>query len=156
MYEIRFMYKQLRRSRQQRVIGGVCGGLGDYFHIDPIIFRFAFIALLLAGGSSLFIYLLLLIVVPKEEFSFDKIPGQSSGLSIQDSGIKKPEPAENSDSDTRMIFGLLLISAGVLFLLNNLVPYFRLEKLWPAVLVIMGLGLLLQKKPGEKKTGNEN
>ena len=36
--------KKLERSRESSVIGGVCGGLGDYFDIDPVIFRIAFIA----------------------------------------------------------------------------------------------------------------
>lgn len=134
------MGKQLSRSRSQKVIGGVCGGLGNYFQIDPIIFRFAFIGLLLAGGSSIFIYILLMIIVPKED-----IYAVQSGLSVVESDSNEND-ANTEGSGTRLIFGILLISTGVLFLLNNLIPYFRLEKLWPAVLVIMGLGLLFQKK----------
>ena len=59
--------RRLHRSRTDRVIGGVCGGLGRYFNIDPIIFRIAAVALIFAGGAGLLIYLAMLLLVPDEE-----------------------------------------------------------------------------------------
>jgi phage shock protein C len=56
--------KKLYRSRKYRGIAGVCGGLGEYFDIDPIIFRMIFIALLVNGGAGLLIYILMWIFVP--------------------------------------------------------------------------------------------
>jgi phage shock protein C len=136
------MGRRLTRSRDHKIIGGVCGGLGAYFGIDPIIFRFVFFALLMAGGSSFFIYLILLIVIPKEPaFQSSR---QTSPEAYYDS-IHGGQQREDADNSSRLIIGLLLIAAGVLILLYNLVPYFRLEKLWPAILVIIGLGLLFQK-----------
>jgi phage shock protein PspC (stress-responsive transcriptional regulator) len=58
--------RRLYRSRSDRVIGGVCGGLGRYFGIDPIIFRIAAVALIFAGGAGLLIYLAMLLLVPDE------------------------------------------------------------------------------------------
>ncbi len=59
------MAKSLYRSSDNRVFGGVCGGLGDYFGIDPVIFRILFVILLLPGGLPGFIpYLILWILVP--------------------------------------------------------------------------------------------
>lgn len=55
---------RLYRSRKNRIIAGVCGGLGDRFHIDPIWVRLIFILFFLAGGSSLLIYLILWLIVP--------------------------------------------------------------------------------------------
>jgi len=57
--------KKLYRDPDDRVLGGVCSGLGIFFNIDPIIVRLIFVALFFGGGSSLFIYLILWIVVPK-------------------------------------------------------------------------------------------
>ena len=48
--------KRLERSRADRVIGGVCGGLGDYFDVDPVIFRIAFVVLAFVGGAGLLLY----------------------------------------------------------------------------------------------------
>jgi phage shock protein C len=137
------MGRRLTRSRDHKIIGGVCGGLGEYFGIDPIIFRFVFFALLMAGGSSFFIYLILLIVIPKESL-FQANRQASPPEDYYDSLHGGPQ-RESDDNSSRLIIGLLLIAAGVLILLYNLVPYFRLDKLWPAILVIIGLGLLFQK-----------
>jgi phage shock protein C len=56
--------KKLYRSKKYRKIAGVCGGLGEYFDIDPIIFRMLFVALFLSGGSGILIYILMWIFVP--------------------------------------------------------------------------------------------
>lgn len=59
-------YKRLWRSRKDRKIAGVCGGLGEYFGIDPIWVRLAFVILLLLGGSALLVYLIMWLLVPLE------------------------------------------------------------------------------------------
>jgi phage shock protein C len=59
-------YKRLYRARKERMIGGVCGGLGAYFGIDPTLIRLLFIIGLLMGGPGVLAYLILLIVVPEE------------------------------------------------------------------------------------------
>jgi phage shock protein C len=58
--------KRLYRSRTDRYIGGVCGGLGEYLSIDPTIIRIIYILFALTGGSGIFIYLILLLVIPEE------------------------------------------------------------------------------------------
>ncbi|HLC35793.1 MAG TPA: PspC domain-containing protein [Anaerolineales bacterium] len=58
--------RRLYRSRTQRMIGGVCGGLGEYFDIDPTIVRLLFVVTALAGGPGLLAYIIMLIVVPSE------------------------------------------------------------------------------------------
>jgi phage shock protein C len=60
-------YKRLYRSRNDRIIGGVCSGLGEYLGIDPTVVRLVFIVGLFLGFGSLgLIYLVLLVVVPEE------------------------------------------------------------------------------------------
>jgi phage shock protein C len=59
--------KPLRRSRQSRIIAGICGGLGEFFGINPFWFRLVFLIALLPGGiPGLLIYLILWIVIPSE------------------------------------------------------------------------------------------
>jgi phage shock protein C len=59
--------KSLRRSRQHRIIAGVCGGLGDFFGLSPFWFRLGFIIALLPGGiPGLLPYLILWIIIPNE------------------------------------------------------------------------------------------
>ncbi|KTC81360.1 PspC domain-containing protein [Legionella brunensis] len=58
--------KRLYRSRRERMIAGVCGGLAEYFGMDPTIMRLIFVVLLLLGGSTILVYLIMWLVVPQE------------------------------------------------------------------------------------------
>ena len=58
------MNKQLTRSQQDRMIGGVCGGLAEYFRLDPTLVRLAFVLLALADGFGLLAYFILLVLMP--------------------------------------------------------------------------------------------
>ena len=62
----RFHLRQLRRSRDDRMIGGVCGGLGRYVGIDPIIFRIVLAALAIFGGVGLLLYALGWLLIPED------------------------------------------------------------------------------------------
>src|SRR3989344_7803772 len=57
---------KLHRSRNNRWIAGVCGGLGEYFNIDPTIIRIVFILLVLTDGLGLVLYFILALVIPKK------------------------------------------------------------------------------------------
>ena len=59
--------KRLYRSKDDRWIGGVCGGIGEYFGIDPIIIRLLFLLAFLGWGAGLLIYLLMWIIVPENK-----------------------------------------------------------------------------------------
>lgn len=59
--------RELRRSRRDRVLAGVCGGLGEFFGLNPIWFRIAFLIAFIPGGvPGLVPYLILWLVIPKE------------------------------------------------------------------------------------------
>ena len=57
--------KKLYRSEKEKKFAGVCGGLGEYFDVDPVIIRVIFLVTFLMGGAGLFIYLILWAAVPK-------------------------------------------------------------------------------------------
>ena len=59
--------KQLRRSRTDRMVAGVCGGLGEFFGLSPLWFRIAFLIALIPGGvPGLLLYSLAWIIIPSE------------------------------------------------------------------------------------------
>ncbi|MDP8238895.1 MAG: PspC domain-containing protein [Candidatus Hatepunaea meridiana] len=58
--------RRLYRSRDERLFAGVCGGLAEYFNIDPIIVRLTFVFLQLVGGPGILLYILLWIIVHYE------------------------------------------------------------------------------------------
>lgn len=66
------MSKQIYRSSRDSVIGGVCGGLGEYFNIDPVIVRIIWL-LLLFSGIGLLPYLIAWIIIPRRPFDDYKV-----------------------------------------------------------------------------------
>jgi phage shock protein C len=61
------MDKRLYRSESDRMLGGIGGGLADYFQADPTLVRFALLAgLLLSGGTAFLLYVAAWMIVPKE------------------------------------------------------------------------------------------
>jgi|WetSurMetagenome_2_1015567.scaffolds.fasta_scaffold668136_1 phage shock protein C len=63
--------KKLYRSRSDEMIAGVCGGLADYFELDPTIVRLIFVLLLFAGTGGFWIYIILWIVMPLQPENID-------------------------------------------------------------------------------------
>jgi phage shock protein C len=58
------MEKRLQRSRTEKMIGGVCGGLADYFTVDPTIVRVLWVLLALLGGAGILLYVILWVIMP--------------------------------------------------------------------------------------------
>ena len=83
-------YRKLYRSRNERMIAGVCGGLGEYFNIDPTLIRILFVFLALAGGPGLVAYIVLLVVVPEEPLSSENKPTMASQQVV----TPEPEPVQ--------------------------------------------------------------
>ena len=63
------MMKQLYKSNTNKKVAGVCGGIGEYFGIDPTIVRLGFVALSLLAGGGLAVYIIAAIIIPEREVS---------------------------------------------------------------------------------------
>ena len=61
------MMKQLYKSNTNKKVAGVCGGIGEYFGIDPTIVRLGFVALSLLAGGGLAVYIIAAIIMPERE-----------------------------------------------------------------------------------------
>jgi phage shock protein C len=120
----------LRRSRDDRVIGGVAGGLGRYFGIDPILLRIAFVVLVFAGGSGILLYLIGWLVIPEER--------------VGDAVGPTPTTASWGGGGAELL-GIVLIAIGAFFLLRLLIPdLFGARYVWPVVLIVLGVALVLR------------
>ncbi|MFZ2151286.1 MAG: PspC domain-containing protein [Candidatus Absconditicoccaceae bacterium] len=60
--------KKLYRDERHEVIGGVCAGLGEYFHIDPVLIRAIFVIFGLMGGFAVLLYIVLWIIIPAKKY----------------------------------------------------------------------------------------
>lgn len=137
------MNKKLYRSRKNKMIGGVCGGLGEYFEVDPVLIRILFVFLTFFHGSGLILYILLMIIVPQEPIVFNEETNNSSSeseISEEDISIKTNAKKGN----TKKLFGIALLVIGILLLLDNIVSIFDFEFIFPIILIIAGLYLLLE------------
>lgn len=70
--------RKLYRSRSDRMVGGVAGGLAEYLNIDATVVRLLFVFFALAGGPGFLVYLVMLIVVPEEPY-----PGAASDQVVE-------------------------------------------------------------------------
>lgn len=124
------MEKKLYRSRTNSMIGGVCGGLGEYLNVDPTIMRLVAVLLVFANGIGLLAYIIAWIIIPR-----------NPGIEVE---VVVTERSELN----RLLPGLALIFLGLVFLLNNLIPWFRFRYLWPLILIVLGIFILIkaQKK----------
>jgi len=141
--------KKLYRSRENAMIGGVCAGLAEYFNIDASLARLAAVILIFPGGLSIWAYIVAWIVIPHKPLITDT--STVSDSSIEDNvpvvaeGESISEPEEGGDK-SRFIVGIVLVGLGILFLLNtfNIFVWFSFFKMWPLVLIIVGLVILFK------------
>jgi len=134
--------RRLERSRANRVIAGVCGGLGEYLDIDATFVRVAMVALAFVGGIGILVYIVLLVLMP--------LPGESPliGPASTVATSVPPVPADPAAIERRRnMAGLFLVALGVVFLLGNLGLFRGLDwkYIWPLVVIALGVLLLAQR-----------
>ena len=91
--------KRLFRDEDNRVLGGVCSGLGHYLDVDPVWFRLGFVIALIFFGSSILIYLVLWIIIPKAASTEDRMNMRGSPMTISE--IEQNIKNEFEDLKTR-------------------------------------------------------
>ena len=133
--------QKLRRSRRDRVFLGVCGGLAEYFGIDPVLVRLAFVLITLAGGAGVLAYIIMAIVMPDG----DPLPADGTAEPFLTEG--SPQPATDAGRHASMVGALVLIGIGLLFLVENLrwFGWFRPDYVWPLILIGLGVALLVRR-----------
>jgi phage shock protein PspC (stress-responsive transcriptional regulator) len=140
--------RKLYRDTNNAVIGGVAAGLGNYFNIDPVLFRIIFCALVFAGGSAFIIYILLWIAMPEAKTAYQKLEMQGqaptlaafknlakTGKQLQENWKKRWQKR----SALGKIFSLpLLVVNGIFIALKKV-----WQALWPIVKLLFGLSIIL-------------
>lgn len=139
--------KKLYRSQENRVIGGVCGGLGEYFNIDPVLVRLIFVVLAL-NGLGILAYFVLWLLLPdesnKELAAEDLVRANLNDMGQQ---IRRLGDSFGSQRGSgTAIIGIVLVVLGGTFLLNRFVPGFNPVLIWPLVFIVIGLYLLITRR----------
>ena len=129
----------LRRSRTDRVIAGVCGGLGHTLGIDPVLVRLALVVLTLAGGAGVVAYLIAWIVIPEEGADAAAAHG-AEGVAAGGVG---------AGGVGAMVVGAVLVLAGGWLLVARYVPQVSRvlgQVVWPVALILVGVTILASRR----------
>lgn len=147
----------LYRSRVDKILFGVCGGLAKYFDLDASLFRVLFVLLALANGLGIIIYLAMAILVPLE-------PGETVAVNrgekikelAEEVGQKTKAFAAEMNFDqskkihSRNAIGIAIIVIGVILLLKQVAPFMidwiNWGIIWPMLIVMLGVYLVFKKK----------
>jgi phage shock protein C len=197
---------RLYRSRDERVIAGVAGGIADYLDVDPSLVRVVWVILaLFSGGAFLLVYIVMALVVPEEPWPGTWVAGATAPPTPPPAGDPNAPAAASIETSTSaeatatpsatpgapidwqaqreqwraqraawrekrradraarrvsggdasgagLIFGLILVAVGLIFLVPILIPAFDVGRFWPLILVGLGallvLGAMRPRSPG--------
>ena len=131
--------KRLYKSRSERMIDGVCGGLAEFFGVDVTLVRITWVLLTLLGGSGIILYLVAMFIIP-----------------VNPAYVAPQHPAKGSSAGANAKFwGILLVVVGILWLLRNLdIPYylhwwgFSWDYFLPVILIMAGIAFLFGGRNG--------
>ncbi|MBS4020969.1 MAG: PspC domain-containing protein [Dethiobacter sp.] len=131
------MMKKLYRSRDNKIVGGVCMGLARYFDVDVTLVRLLWVVAVIFGGAGILAYIIAWVIMPEEPFGDSEVitDTQQSG---QSAGI-----------DSRMA-GLIIVIIGVFFLFRGFLPVYIVRQLWPLILVGAGIVLIISGARGKR------
>ncbi len=161
------MDRKLYRSNKDKMLGGVCGGLAEYFDVDTTIVRVVFVISLFLGGTGVLAYILLWIIVPEAPFFFNMPKDKPQ----QDATEQNESTTQNVGSDQQnfsssqnnfamaweqqkqtqrkkrsTFFGVALIILGFIFLADTWIPHIHFSHFFPIILVLIGVGLIVKSK----------
>lgn len=159
------MPDRLYRSRRERMIGGVAGGIAESLHVDPTIVRVAWVLLAFATDSVLvLVYFVLLFLVPEapdDEPAGRAVASGAGSAGLGTASASNARATSAAVSPTRasgisiggrtgaLVFGAILVLVGGYFLVRQYLPLIDLGATWPYVAVGLGIVLIVASlRPG--------
>jgi len=162
------MAERLTRNRRDALCGGVAAGFADYFNVDPVLVRLAFVLLAFANGIGLLFYLIYWAIMPihedhdsAEDVSNQTSPGERVTDEVRAAAGQVRAAAHRVASEVRdvrvsgrghMMLGIALVGLGSILLFDRFAwmfrwPYWlRFGTLWPLILVAIGVALLVRSR----------
>jgi phage shock protein C len=162
--------QRLYRSRGERMIAGVCGGIAQYFAIDPTLVRlFAVLSAIFSGGAVVLVYFVLWVIVPEEPLGASTMARAGEGTSEASSTTGAASEAsstfgssagwsemggfgftptdEQRQRRSRWI-GFALLGLGMIILASHLhlFSWVQWNLIWPVILILGGFFLLMRQQ----------
>lgn len=130
--------RRLYLSTTDKFIGGVCGGIAEYYAIDPSIVRVLTVLLTFCTGVALFLYIAAWIIVPQRPYG------------------EVPPTTETRAGWSSYLPGVLLVFAGAVLLMVQIFKWLHWHFIWPVILILVGLGLVFYNTGRQPKNGFVN
>lgn len=117
------MERKLYKSSENKVIIGVCGGIGEYFNIDPVIIRLAAVIFTLMGGSGIIAYIIAAFIMPSRtgagSDNFLKDNSRRSGVEMPeyDKSYYKEGPEKETRKTSNLVLIILAVVVGIIALM---------------------------------------
>lgn len=150
--------QKLYRSNTNKVFAGVCGGVAEYFDVDPVLIRIFCVLLVIFGGTGILLYIACIFIIPLK-------PYQTTGVSEESETFAKDASVSHPKNGFRTLAGYILVILGLFFLLDNL-GWFSLsdffdsafEFIIPILLIIAGMAIIYyrQTTPEQAETYFDN
>ena len=130
--------KRLFRSKENKIVAGVCGGISEHFQVDPVWIRLAMILLTLVNGIGVVLYILAWILIPEnpKQKKTKKTVAEEAVESIKTGKHVKKEKKGH------FLLGLIILIVGLGLLLQNLFSWFSFNYVWPITIIVLGLYLI--------------
>lgn len=154
------MRERLYRSRDDRMLFGVAGGMAEWMDLDPAIVRLVWALLILAGGVGLLLYIIAAIVIPEAPYVIGPATAAdgtsdatATGAGTAAAAGAAPQTrwearqarraARRGSGNAGMIFGLILVVLGAWFLIDRYIPNIDTSWFMPGALIVVGLVLVV-------------
>ncbi|WGS65135.1 PspC domain-containing protein [Marinitoga aeolica] len=131
------MKKELYRSRKDKFLGGVCGGLAEYFEISSTLVRLICLGLILIDGIGILLYIIAWIIIPEEPAISDENVYES------EKNFNKHKYSERNN----LFIGLTFLILGIIFILNNFFPHIvSFSVIFGILFLVFGIYLIIRGK----------
>src|SRR6056297_755697 len=148
--------KRLYRSRDDRVLAGVCSGLGKYLDVDPVIIRLIWAATILLAGAGIFLYIVAWIIIPEEPITRKRTEEQAeSDSDVYDSEFNKNTGTYDAEQKIKeqlekerrgkLAIGVGVVIVGIIFLFSQIFTWNISWRFIIGVLLILAGGAVLFK-----------
>lgn len=140
------MNRRLYRSRRDRVLAGVAAGVADWVRADPALVRIAWVVLAFAtSGLAVLIYVLMAFVVPEEPMTRAQASSAGGTDASGPEAVTETVGTEPRRGETNgpLILGIVLVIAGLFFLLREYLPTIDWDRFWPVAVIALGVLLLV-------------
>lgn len=140
------MKRNLYRSNEDKILGGVCGGLAEYFEVSSALIRLLWLLLILIDGIGLLLYIFAWIIIPKKPVTANNDKDDSKNFNTNDS-FNDSSKKEQDERDNFVLGAIFLVIGTFLLLVNfipNILAYFNVFV--GILFLILGIYLVIKRR----------